>query len=62
MQAPNTDEMQEAYEAITSAIRNGESKFFFIRGCGGAGKTQFAKKVLRILYHCYKSYASLNNF
>jgi hypothetical protein len=28
MQAPNTEEMQEAYEEITSAIQNGESKFF----------------------------------
>jgi len=43
--SPNTDEMQVAYDAITTAIRNGETKFFLIRGCGGAGKTQFAKKV-----------------
>ena len=46
---PNTNEMQVAYDDITTAIRNSETKFFFIRGCGGAGKTQFAKKV-RILY------------
>jgi hypothetical protein len=62
MQAPNTEEMQEAYEEITSAIQNGESKFFFIRGCGGAGKTQFAKKVLHILYHYYISNTRQNNF
>lgn len=43
--APNTDEMQVAYDVITNAISNGETKFFLIRGCGGAGKTQFAKKV-----------------
>jgi len=43
--APNTDEMQVAYDVITNAIANGETKFFLIRGCGGAGKTQFAKKV-----------------
>lgn len=42
---PNTNEMQLAYDDITSAISNNETKFFFIRGCGGAGKTQFAKKV-----------------
>ena len=46
--SPNTDEMQVAYDAITTAIRTGETKFFLIRGCGGAGKTQFAKKVKQI--------------
>lgn len=44
-QMPNTEEMDVAYNSITSAIRNEESKFVFIRGCGGSGKTQFAKKV-----------------
>ena len=47
--APNTDEMTEAYRVITNSIVNGETKFFLIRGCGGAGKTQFAKKV-RVTY------------
>jgi hypothetical protein len=49
LSTPNTDEMQSAYDDITSAIRNNETKFFFIRGCGGAGKTQFAKKVRLLL-------------
>ena len=47
---PNTSEMDVAYEKITQAILNGETSFFAIIGIGGAGKTQFAKKVLLILY------------
>ena len=49
---------------ITNAIRNGETKFFLIRGCGGSGKTQFAKKVnfiwnslisfaIQYIFNCY---------
>ena len=44
-ECPNTDEMEEAYEEIKQAIRNGRTAFFAIIGVGGAGKTQFAKKV-----------------
>jgi hypothetical protein len=43
---PTTNEMQIAYDEITEAIRRGETSFFCIRGVGGAGKTNFAKKVL----------------
>jgi hypothetical protein len=47
---PNTDEMTLAYNEITRAIINGSTAFFTIIGVGGAGKTQFAKKVL--ILHC----------
>ena len=42
---PNTEEMENAYNVITEAILQGQTRFFLIRGCGGAGKTQFMKKV-----------------
>jgi hypothetical protein len=50
-ETPNTDEMNEAYQQITQAIEKGETAFFAIIGVGGAGKTQFAKKVT--LYQIY---------
>ena len=45
IQTPNTEEMDHAYNIITKAIERGETRFFLLRGCGGAGKTQFLKKV-----------------
>ena len=62
LESPNTDEMQIAYDVITSAIRNGESKFFLIRGCGGSGKTQFAKKVLYYVTYAYIKQRYINFF
>jgi len=47
-QAPNTDEMVAAFDAITYDISHENTGFYFIRGCGGAGKTQFAKKVFKL--------------
>ena len=47
-QAPNTDEMVTAFDAITYDISHENTGIYFIRGCGGAGKTQFAKKVLKL--------------
>jgi len=45
-ETPNTEEMQIAFDEITRAIMIGETAFFCIRGVGGAGKTNFAKKVV----------------
>jgi hypothetical protein len=50
VEAPNTEEMDNAYHIITQAIERGETRFFLIRGCGGAGKTQFLKKVLLFFF------------
>ena len=44
-ESPLTSEMQEAYDVITQAIRSGETGYFLVRGIGGSGKTQFAKKI-----------------
>ena len=45
IQTPNTEEMNIAYNEITKAIREEKTAFYAIIGIGGAGKTQFAKKV-----------------
>jgi tRNA uridine 5-carbamoylmethylation protein Kti12 len=49
LECPNTDEMNSAFDIISSAIsdikNDDKVKLFLIRGIGGAGKTQFAKKV-----------------
>ena len=47
-ETPNTNEMDIAYQEITQAILNGQTAFYAVIGVGGAGKTQFAKKVLPI--------------
>ena len=46
---PNTNEMDIAYQKITTSIINGETAFYAVIGVGGAGKTQFAKKVVLTL-------------
>jgi tRNA A37 threonylcarbamoyladenosine biosynthesis protein TsaE len=50
-ETPNTEEMQIAFDEITRAIMIGETAFFCIRGVGGAGKTNFAKKVVNFKTH-----------
>jgi len=44
-ECPLTSEMQNAYDSITHAIQHNEPGMYLIRGVGGSGKTQFAKKI-----------------
>jgi hypothetical protein len=43
---PHADEIQKAfYEEITEAIQTGQTRFFFLQGPAGCGKSTFAKKI-----------------